>query len=57
MMTAIAFPAKMTLVHARALLMAVTKSQNWQAGPVLLKVTCFSKIQLVVYYQCCVLIG
>ena len=35
MMTAIAFPAKMTLVHARALLMAVTKSQNWQAGSVI----------------------
>ena len=40
MMTAVAFPAKMTLVHVRALLMAVTKSQNWQAGPVNLKVTC-----------------
>ena len=40
MMTAVAFPAKMTLVHVRALLMAVTKSQNWQAGPVNLKVAC-----------------
>ena len=51
------YRSKVSQYTSRHPVNAVTVSCRWHIGGVSYDIICVSKIQLVVYYQCCILIG